>query len=166
MNADTARETVRDAFDSTATAAPITPTRTSSTSDNVSRKALIVAIVFLVVLIALIALAVWALSLDPVRTANIRDIVLIIGALGLLLVNIGIGVLMIVLIYRLQDLIHLLRNEIKPTLGNVTQTVRTVTGTARMVSDNVAGPVIRAAGIIAGLRQVARSTRRKVDRRR
>jgi hypothetical protein len=131
-----------------------------------TRKAIIISVVFLVVLIALMVLAVWAMLQDPPRTANIRDIVIILATGVLMLTNIAIGVLMLVLVYRLQDLIHVLRTEIKPTLSNVTQTVRTVTGTAKMVSDSVAKPTIRAASIIAGVQQVARVTRRKVNERR
>jgi hypothetical protein len=131
-----------------------------------TRKAIIIAVVFLIVVIALMVLAVWAMLQDPPRTANIRDIVIILATGVMMLTNIAIGALLLVLVYRLQDLIHVLRTEIKPTLSNVTQTVRTVTGTAKMVSDSVAKPTIRAASIIAGVQQVARVTRRKVNERR
>ncbi len=131
-----------------------------------TRKALIIAVIFLVAVIALIVVAVWALLQNPGLTANIRDIVIILAAAVLMLTNVAIGALLLVLVYRLQDLIHVLRTEIKPTLTNVSQTVRTVTGTARMVSDSVAKPTIRAASIIAGMQQIAKVTRRKVDERR
>jgi hypothetical protein len=131
-----------------------------------TRKAIIVAVIFLVVVIVLMVLAVWAMLQDPARTANIRDIVIILATGVILVTNIAIGALLLVLVYRLQDLIHVLRTEIKPTLSNVSQTVRAVTGTAKMVSDTVAKPTIRAASIIAGVQQVAKVTRRKVNERR
>jgi hypothetical protein len=132
----------------------------------VSRKATIIAVIFLIVLIALMILIVWLLTRDPARTANIRDIVIVLAAGVMMLTNLAIGAVLIVLVYRLQDLIHILRNEIQPTLANVSQTVRSVTGTARLVSDSVAKPTIRAASFVAGLQQVARVTRRKVNERR
>jgi hypothetical protein len=131
-----------------------------------SRKAIVLAAVFLVVIIALTVLAVWFLASNPGRTATIRDIVIVLLAVVLMLTNIAIAAVLLVLVYRLQDLIHVLRNEIVPTLTNVSSTVRTVTGTAKMVSDSVAKPTIRAASMIAGLQQVAKVTRRKVNERR
>ncbi len=152
-------------------AASVRSTRVSTEADaKVSaangRKAAVIAVILLVVLLALIIVAVWLLASNPARTANIRDIVIVLSAVVLMLTNIAIAGLLIILIYRMQDLVHVLRTEVQPTLSNVAQTVRAVTGTARMISDNVAGPTIKAAGVIAGLRQVARTTRRKVNERR
>ncbi len=131
-----------------------------------TRKAIIVAVIFLLLMIVLTVLAIWFLASDPARTANIRDIVLVLMAVTMMLTNIAIAAVLLVLVYRMQDLIHVLRNEIIPTLSNVTQTVRTVTGTAKLVSDSVARPTIRAASIIAGLQRVAKVTRKKVSDRR
>ena len=151
--------------------ATVRSTRVSTEADAKAsaangRKAVVIAVLLLVVLLALIIVAVWLLASNPARTANIRDIVIVLSAVVLMLTNIAIAGLLIILIYRMQDLVHVLRTEVQPTLSNVAQTVRAVTGTARMVSDNVAGPTIKAAGIIAGLQQVARTTRRKVNERR
>ena len=79
------------------------------------------------------------------------------------LINIAIGGVLILLIFRLQDLTRVLRDEIQPTLAEVSATVRTVTGTARMVSEQVARPTIKAAGFIAGVQGVARAARRRFD---
>ena len=130
------------------------------------RKIAIVAGLFLLVTLALVALAVWFLSSNPARTANIRDILLVLMAFVLIITNIAIAGVLLVLVYRLQDLVRLLRDEIMPMLGNVTSTVRNVTGTARMVSDSVAKPTIKAASFIAGVKQAARVTRNKVNPRR
>jgi hypothetical protein len=131
-----------------------------------SRKAVIWLVVALVVLIALTVLAVWFLASNPARTANIRDIVIVLLAVTMMLANIAIAAVLFVLVFRLQDLINVLRHEIVPTLNTVTNTVKTVSGTAKLVSDSVAKPTIRAASIIAGVQRVASVTRKKVRDRR
>jgi hypothetical protein len=129
------------------------------------RKVMLLSVVFLLVTLGLIALAAWFLSSNPARTANIRDILLVMMAFVLIITNIAIAGVLLVLVYRLQDLVQLLRSEIVPMLGNVSSTVRNVTGTARMVSDSVAKPTIKAASFIAGVQQAARVTRDKVSPR-
>jgi hypothetical protein len=151
----------RKAFDATS---PSTKKDTPMSSTN--RKAIVIAVLCAIVLIALISLAVWFLSRDPARTANIRDIVIVLLAIGTLLVNIGIGIVLIVLVYRLQDLIELFRSEVKPTLTNVSDTVKQVRSTTEFVSDSVAKPAIKIAGFMAGIRTIAKATRKKVNDRR
>lgn len=140
--------------------------RQSKGLSSTSKKALVIAVIFLIVIIALTVLAIWFLASNPARTANIRDIVIVLMAVVMMLTNIAIAAVLLVLVYRLQDLIHVLRNEIIPTLANVSNTVRTVTGTAKLISDSVAKPTIRAASFIAGVQQVAKVTRKKVNDRR
>ena len=65
--------------------------------------------------------------------------------------SIVIGALLIVMIYYMQSLVALLRNELRPMLANVQQTVNTVRDTTHMVSENVAKPVIKVASFLAGL---------------
>lgn len=131
-----------------------------------TRRAVIWLVVVLVVLIALIVLAVWFLAVNPARTANIRDIVIVLLAVTMILANIAIASVLFVLVFRLQDLINVLRHEIIPALNTVSATVKTVSGTAKLVSDSVAKPTIRAASIIAGVQRVASVTRKKVRDRR
>jgi hypothetical protein len=135
-------------------------------AEAAGRKATIVAAVLLVLLLTLTGLFIWFLWGDDARTAKIRDIVIILVASLTVLINIAIGGVLIVLLYRLQDLTKVLRNEIQPTLAEISSTVRTVAGTARMVSDQVAKPAIKAAGFFAGLQGAARAARRKFDERR
>jgi methyl-accepting chemotaxis protein len=133
---------------------------------STTRKAIIWLVIALVIVIALTVLAIWFLAINPARTATIRDIVIVLLAVTVMLTNVAIAGVLFVLVFRLQDLIHVLRNEIIPTLNTVSQTVKTVSGTAKLVSDGVARPTIRAAGILAGVQQVARVTRKKVNDRR
>jgi hypothetical protein len=127
------------------------------------RKAVLAAVVLLVLVLGLSGLLVWFLAADAARAAHIRDIVVVLVVLLSVFINIAIGGVLILLIFRLQDLTKVLRDEIQPTLADVSETVRTVTGTARMVSEQVARPTIKAAGFIAGVQGIARAARRRFD---
>lgn len=65
-----------------------------------------------------------------------------------------IGVLLIILMLQVQSLIVLLRDEIKPMLEAVNETLATVRGTTQFVSRNVVSPVVKWSGYLAGLRRV------------
>lgn len=121
------------------------------------------AVGLLFVLLVLTGLLVWFLAADAARTALIRDIVLVLVVSLSLLINIALGGVLILLIFRLQDLTKMLRDEIQPTLANMSETVRTITGTAKMVSDQVAKPTIKAASFIAGVQGAARAARRRFN---
>lgn len=103
---------------------------------------------------ALLVLIFGALSADPVRTANLRDIVLIVFAFAGLVMALAIGAILVILTWQVQSLVTLLRSEIKPMLTNVNQAVNSVRGTTLLVSDNVAKPTIKIASWLAGLRGV------------
>lgn len=108
-------------------------------------------------LLAIILGVIFLLTRNPQLTANLRDIAIIAFATIGLIMSVIIGALLIVMIYYMQSLVALLRNEIKPMLANVQQTVQTVRGTTTLVSDNVAKPVIKFASFLAGL-EAARTT--------
>ena len=114
-------------------------------------------------ILAIFAGVIFLLTRNPALTANLRDIVIIMVATISLLIMIIIGALMIVLVYYMQSLVAMLRNEIKPVLMQVNQTVNTVRGTTTLVSDNIAKPVIKVAGFMAGVRAAGDSLRAKVD---
>lgn len=82
--------------------------------------------------------------------ATARDVAIIILALE----SIIIGILLVFLIFQIQGLIHLLRQEIRPILDSVNETASTVRGTTAFVSDTVVSPVMRIAGIISALRRI------------
>ncbi len=76
----------------------------------------------------------------------VRDFFIIALALeGMLM-----GAALIVLVVQIARLTNLLQNEIKPILEQTNDTVRTVKGTAHFVTRNVAEPVIKASGFVAG----------------
>ncbi len=111
-------------------------------------KFVIIVLAVVVVILVAIAVAVYLLYSNPGPTAVIRDIFIIAMAFTSVL----IGLLMVVLIFQLQALIALLRNEIKPMLTNANQTVSTVRGTAVFVSDNLVKPTISIASFMAGVK--------------
>jgi hypothetical protein len=81
---------------------------------------------------------------DGVRL--VRDFFIIALALeGMLM-----GAALIILVLQIARLTNLLQNEIKPILEQTNDTVRTVKGTANFVTRNVAEPVIKASGFVAG----------------
>jgi magnesium-transporting ATPase (P-type) len=116
---------------------------------------IIVALVFVILLVVIILL----LYNNPGPTAVIRDIFII----ALAFTSFLIGLLMLVLIFQLQSLIALLRNEIKPMLTNANQTVSTVRGTAVFVSDNLVKPTIGVASFLAGLKGAQQAFMGKVN---
>ena len=130
-----------------------------------NRKALVIGVIMVIVVLILFIGAIVFLTADHARTANIRDIVIILYAFGSLLMSLAIGILLVLLVYRLQELIGFLRGELVPALHSVQKTMNTVRGTTTFVSDNVAKPTIRVASFMAGVQQMARSANAKVRNR-
>ena len=106
-----------------------------------------------VVLVALLGLAGYGLAAYPRATAVVRDIAIIVLAL----VTIIIGLFLVILIFQLQSLIALLRDEIKPILDSANKTASTVRGTTTFVSDAVVTPMIQVASLAAGVGQTLRT---------
>ncbi len=123
---------------------------------------LVVAGLFLVGLIALLVF----LSIDAYQAAYVggppsagsvvvgllRDAAIIFVAFETLI----IGLLLIVLMLQVQSLIVLLRDEIRPMLEAVDETLATVRGTTKFVSHNVVSPVIKWSGYLSGLQRIVR----------
>ncbi len=100
-----------------------------------------------ILFLALVGLAVYGMVAHPRFTAVLRDISII----TLALVTIILGLFLVVLIFQLQSLIALLRDEIKPILDSANQTVSTVRGTTTFVSDSVVKPMIGVASVASGV---------------
>lgn len=141
------------------------PALDDPTIKRANRKAIVTGILIAVLGVVLLAVVIYLLLLDPVRTANIRDIVIILTAVVFIFMSIATGVLLVILIYRLQELIHFLRAELVPLLTKVQQTASTVRGTTTFVSDNVAKPAIKVAGFVSGVQQMAKTANSKVKGR-
>ena len=117
---------------------------------NLGKTILIVLIV--VVVVAAIGAAIWGMATNPPITAVVRDIAIIVLAL----VTGVIGIFLAILIFQVQSLIALLRNEVKPILDSANQTVSTVRGTSTFVSDSVVSPMIQVLSFASGVRQTAK----------
>jgi tetrahydromethanopterin S-methyltransferase subunit G len=117
---------------------------------NVGRTIGLVAIV--VVILLLLGGAGYGLVKYPGFTSVLRDIAIIVLAL----VTIVIGLFLVILIFQLQSLIALLRDEIKPILDSANQTASTVRGTTTFVSDAVVRPMIAAASYASAVRETVK----------
>lgn len=106
------------------------------------------AVGFLILLVVAIVL----MASFPAATTVVRDIAIVFVAVETFL----IGLAMILLIFQIQVLIQVLRDEIQPLLRSVNDTASTVRGTTEFVSHNVVSPIIQAAGFASGMRRVIR----------
>lgn len=109
--------------------------------------------VLAIVILAIVVGVGYGLATHPALTTTVRDISIILLAL----VTLVIGLFLVILIFQLQSLISLLRNEIKPILDSANQTVNTVRGTTTLVSDTVVTPVVTVASYVAAARQMIRT---------
>jgi hypothetical protein len=116
---------------------------------GLSRRQIIGISVVAVVVLALIVAAGYGMVTHPLLTSVIRDIAIIVLAL----ITIVIGAFLAILIFQLQSLTALLRDEIKPILDSANETANTVRGTTVFVSDAVVTPMITAASYVSAIRQ-------------
>jgi hypothetical protein len=118
---------------------------------NMKQRLLMIgAVVLVLALIAGIVLSVISLSgMSDVQTGKIRDIFIIFMAIEFLI----IGVALVVMIIQLAALINLLQNEVKPILNSTNETVSTLKGTAKFLSDNMVEPLIKMNEYLAGFKK-------------
>jgi amino acid permease len=120
-------------------------------SEDGSKKLAIISIIAVVVIIVLVGVsAYFLLTARPEVTEQIRDVFIIFMALESLI----IGVALVVLIVQLSTLINLLQNEIRPILNSTSETVNTLKGTAKFVSNHMAEPVIKINQALAVLKSM------------
>ncbi len=81
-------------------------------------------------------------------TSHWRDIFIIIMALESLI----IGLALVILIVQLATLINLIQHEIKPILNSTSETVNTLKGTTKFLSENLTGPVIELNAQVAAVK--------------
>lgn len=115
-----------------------------------NNKATIAIIVIAVILIAIIA-GIVVLSLQkPDTVTKVRDLFIILMALMTFI----IGLALVILIVQIADLTNLLKNEVRPILNSTTDTVNTLKGTVRFMSDNLTEPVIKLNESLAGMKKI------------
>ncbi len=127
-----------------------TPAKPTSTGKESKKVLVVVALVAVILLAAIIAFSVFLFQADAARTAQIRDVFIIVMALEALL----IGAALIILSVQIAILINLLQNEVKPILNSTTETVNTLRGTVSFLSNNLTEPVIKMNEYLAGIRKV------------
>ncbi len=110
-----------------------------------------------VILIAIIAGIVLLSVQDYEAVSKVRDIFIILMALMMFI----IGVALVILIIQLADLTNLLKNEVAPIMSSTKDTVNTLKGTVRFMSDNLTEPVIKINESMAGVKKIAQLLRFK-----
>mgnify|MGYP000978054646 FL=1 len=120
------------------------------TQPEETNKSTIFIVVGAVILLAIIA-GIVLLAFQPTDTVStVRDIFIILMALMMFV----IGAALVVLIIQLADLTNLLKHEVKPILHSTNDTVNTLKGTVRFLSDNLAEPVIKINESVASLKKI------------
>lgn len=119
------------------------------TSKLDQKKKTIFIIIAVIVLVILTGMVFGVIALSRSGAENIetvRDIFIIILAFESLL----IGGALIILIIQLALLSNLIQNELTPILTSTKETVKTVKGTSKFISEKAIAPIVSAAGILAG----------------
>lgn len=112
---------------------------------------MIIFAIIAVVLLAGLIYGIYALSQqDAAATGKVRDIFIIVLAVESLL----LGVALVVLVIQLAVLTNLIQNEVKPILASTKETVSTVKGTSRFVSEKAIAPIISVSSFMAGSRKL------------
>jgi hypothetical protein len=133
-----------------------TPEAGPRSEGRMSTRQIVGLVVIAIVVIGIIAAAVYGMVTHPNLTAVLRDVSIIVLAL----VTIIMGLFLIILMFQLQSLIVLLRDEIKPILESANETASTVRGTTTFVSDAVVTPMIQVVSMAAGVGQTVKSLTR------
>jgi len=108
--------------------------------------AAVVALAFL----ALFVVAIIYLARNPGQAEIWRDIFIILMAFESLV----IGLALVILIVQIARLTNLLQNEVRPILESTNETLSTLRGTTRFLSNNLVDPVVKANSSMAAFRRV------------
>ena len=135
--------------DSTASTVDALPAESVPESTTISPVWIMVGVVFLLVVLAFFVFSVTLMVQNPAQTETLRDIMIIFVALE----SIIIGLALVILLIQLARLSNLLRYEIKPILETTNETLSSLRGTTRFLSDNLVTPVVKANSTFAALRR-------------
>jgi len=124
---------------------PTAPATPPLSAKELRRRRLILSVsiaILVAILIGLIAGTIWAIQPDNQSiTRGLRDVAIIFLAF----LALWIGIMLIVLLYLVLMLTLLIRDEIKPLLESINETMNTVRGTTVFMSENVVEPTIKVA---------------------
>lgn len=107
---------------------------------------IIIVIVLMFIVAGMIAGIISLARTEPQNIEKVRDIFIIILAFESLL----IGGSLIILIVQLALLSNMIQNEVAPILSSTKETVQTVKGTSKFISDKAVSPILSVAGVVAG----------------
>jgi hypothetical protein len=135
--------------------APVPPALESGTvpsglTPEQKRNLIIAVVVLVLIVIGVGVMLYYLLTTNPLKTAQIRDVFIIVLAVQSLL----IGLVMVILIVQLARLINLLQNEIRPILDSTNETVSNLRGTTVFLSDNIIEPIIKMNEYMAGFTEL------------
>lgn len=131
--------------------APAVENNVNIDAEKTNKRNVIIALVVIILIVSgLVFGAIVLMRQDADTTGRIRDLFIIFMAIEMLLV----GIAVIVLIIQIAQLTNLLQNEVKPILSSTTETVNTLKGTVRFLSDNLVEPVIKVNSTVAGGRKL------------
>lgn len=123
---------------------------TKTSTDRLRRSVMIGVVVLFGVLILLFVIALVLSVAGGDSFAGfvrvIRDLVIIFMALEGVLIILALAIL----ILQIARLMNLIQTEVKPMLDNTQATISTMRGTVEFMSENLAEPVARASGFLAG----------------
>lgn len=111
-----------------------------------------ISIAAIIIIGGLITFAIFLLTGNSDTTEKIRDVFIIFMALESMI----IGLVLVILVVQLAQLTNLLQTEIKPILDSTNDTVSTLRGTAKFLSDNLTEPVIKLNEYLAGLQTITK----------
>lgn len=114
------------------------------------KKPVLAIVIGALILVSLIVGLFFLARAEGQVVSQVRDIFIILMALMMVV----IGVALVVLIIQLANLTNLLQHEIKPILNSTTDTVNTLKGTVRFLSDNVSEPVIKLNESLASIKKL------------
>jgi len=126
-----------------------TPAEAAPSRTKISPVWVVLGVLFFLALIAGIVLAITVMVKNPSQTETIRDIMIIFIAFESLI----IGVAIIILLVQLARLTDLLRYEIGPILEATNETIGSLRGTTKFLSNNLVTPVVKANSTLAALRR-------------
>jgi len=123
-----------------------------STQQDQKKKTIIIFLGIIVVLIlAGMVTGIIALSRSEAQNIEkIRDIFIIVLAFESLL----IGGALVILIIQLALLSNMIQHEVAPILTSTKETVQTVRGTSKFISEKAVSPIVSIAGLFAGGRKL------------
>lgn len=107
-------------------------------------------VIIVLILLGLIVGLFFLARADGQVVSQVRDIFIILMALMMVV----IGAALVLLIIQIANLTNLLQHEIKPILHSTTDTVNTLKGTVKFLSDNVSEPVIKLNESLASVRKL------------